>query len=136
MSKLIPQSFIDDLLAKVDIVDIIGSRVKLKKTGSNYVGLCPFHTEKTPSFTVSSTKQFFHCFGCNAHGSAIGFIMDFEHLSFVEAIENLANQVGLEVPKTENSTSKFNYTELYELTQKTSEFYKNNLKSLRVLLTT
>jgi DNA primase catalytic core len=90
MSGRIPQSFIDDLLARVDIVEVIDSRVPLKKAGRDYTACCPFHSEKTPSFSVSQTKQFYHCFGCGAHGSAIGFLMEYEHLEFVEAIEELA----------------------------------------------
>ena len=127
MSKLIPQQFIDDLLAKIDIVDVVGSRVKLRRTGSNLVGLCPFHSEKTPSFTVSSNKQFFHCFGCSAHGSAISFVMQFEHLSFVEAVENLASQTGLIVPKTAGYDDKIRYAELYKLTEKVALFFEQQL---------
>jgi DNA primase len=96
---VIPQGFILDLLARVDIVEVVGRHVALKKGGQNYLGLCPFHGEKTPSFTVSPTKQFFHCFGCGAHGSAIGFLMDHRGLSYVEAIEDLAQGVGITVPK-------------------------------------
>jgi DNA primase len=99
MSGRIPQSFIDDLLARVDIVEVIDSRVPLKKAGRDYSACCPFHNEKTPSFSVSQTKQFYHCFGCGAHGSAIGFLMEYEHLEFVEAIEELARSQGLEVPR-------------------------------------
>jgi DNA primase len=84
---LIPQSFISDLLNRVDIVDVVGTHVKLKKAGANYQGLCPFHQEKSPSFSVSPTKQFYHCFGCAAHGSAIGFMMEYSGLSYVDAIE-------------------------------------------------
>jgi DNA primase len=98
MSGRIPQSFIDELLNRVDIVDVIDARVPLKKTGREYQACCPFHNEKTPSFTVSPGKQFYHCFGCGAHGSAIGFLMDYEHLEFPEAIEELARSLGLEVP--------------------------------------
>lgn len=127
MSKLIPQPFIDDLLSKVDIADVIGSRVKLKRTGSNLVGLCPFHTEKTPSFTVSQAKQFFHCFGCSAHGSAISFIMQFERLSFVEAIENLASYAGLTVPKNEEYEHKNNYTQLYKLNEAAANLFSQQL---------
>lgn len=134
MSKLIPQAFIDDLLTKVDITDVVGSRIKLKRTGSNLTGLCPFHTEKTPSFTVSSTKQFFHCFGCGAHGSAISFIMQFEHLSFVEAVENLAIQAGLTVPRTDSNHDQVRFTELYQLTEKTAAFFEEQLaKSSRAI---
>ena len=96
----IPESFIDELLARADIVEVVGARVALKKAGSNYKGLCPFHGEKTPSFTVSPTKAFYHCFGCDAHGSAIGFLMSYENLSFPEAVEALAEMLGLEVPRT------------------------------------
>jgi DNA primase len=127
MSKLIPQSFINDLLARVDITDVVGSRVKLRRTGGNLVGLCPFHTERTPSFTVSQSKQFFHCFGCAAHGSAIGFIMQFEHLSFVEAVENLANKFGLAVPKTIQEGNQTRYTELYKTTEQATTFFESQL---------
>jgi DNA primase len=127
MSKLIPQTFIDDLLSRIDIAETVGSRVKLRRAGSNLVGLCPFHTEKTPSFTVSQNKQFFHCFGCGAHGSAISFIMQFEHLSFVEAVENLATQIGLAVPKTAGSDNQARYTELYKATEKAATFFEQQL---------
>ncbi|MGZ8957804.1 MAG: CHC2 zinc finger domain-containing protein, partial [Methylosarcina sp.] len=95
----IPRAFIDDLLARVDLVDLIGAYVPLKKTGANYVARCPFHTEKTPSFSVSRNKQFYHCFGCGVSGNAISFLMDFNHLDFVEAVEDLGNFAGLEVPR-------------------------------------
>ncbi|SHE54255.1 DNA primase [Modicisalibacter ilicicola DSM 19980] len=95
----IPQRFIDDLLARVDVVEVVGERVKLKKAGRNYSGLCPFHQEKTPSFTVSQDKQFYHCFGCGAHGTALGFLMEYDNLRFPEAVEQLASRQGLEVPR-------------------------------------
>lgn len=95
----IPKQFIDDLLARIDVVDIIDARVPLKKSGANFVACCPFHNEKTPSFTVSQTKQFYHCFGCGAHGTAIGFIMEYDRLSFPETIETLAHSLGLNVPR-------------------------------------
>ena len=120
---LIPQPFIDDLLARVDIVELIGSRLHLKKAGSNFSALCPFHNEKTPSFTVSPAKQFFHCFGCGAHGSAIGFLMQFEHLEFVEAIEKLAAQLGIEIPRNPNSAAQVSLTPLHELMEKLAKFY-------------
>lgn len=129
MSKLIPQTFIDDLLTRVDIVDIVGSRVKLRKAGSNYSALCPFHTEKTPSFTVSPSKQFFHCFGCGAHGSAIGFLMQFENISFVEAVETLATQLGIEVPKHADQNNDSRLTELFQLTANLAKFYQAQLKT-------
>jgi len=95
---LIPREFIHQLLARIDIVDVIQARVPLRKAGREYQALCPFHNEKTPSFTVSPQKQFYHCFGCGAHGSAVGFLMQYEHLEYPEAIEVLATQVGMEVP--------------------------------------
>ena len=99
MAGLIPQSFIDNMLDRLDIVEVVDHRVKLKKTGKNYSACCPFHDEKTPSFTVSPEKQFFYCFGCGASGNALGFIMDYERLSYPEAIEQLARSVGLDVPR-------------------------------------
>lgn len=100
MSKAgrIPKEFIDQLLARVDIIDVIGGRVPLKKAGREYTACCPFHNEKTPSFTVSPTKQFYHCFGCGVHGSAITFLMEYEHLEYPEAIEALARTIGVPVP--------------------------------------
>jgi len=124
---MIPQTFISDLLARVDIADVVGARVKLRRTGNNFVGLCPFHNEKTPSFSVSQSKQFFHCFGCGAHGSAIGFIMQFEHLGFVEAVENLANQYGLVVPKTAGDNNQTLYAELYKATEQAATFFEHQL---------
>jgi DNA primase len=98
MAGRIPEKFIDELLARVDIVDVIDARVPLKKAGKDYKACCPFHEEKTPSFTVSQDKQFYHCFGCGAHGSAIGFLMEYEHMSFPEAVQELAQRSGLQVP--------------------------------------
>ncbi|HEX8873369.1 MAG TPA: DNA primase, partial [Nitrosospira sp.] len=95
---MISQSFIQELLGRVDIVDVIDREVPLKKAGANYVARCPFHGEKTPSFTVSPTKQFYHCFGCSAHGSAVGFLMDYSGMSFAEAVHDLAARVGMQVP--------------------------------------
>ncbi|OHV12747.1 DNA primase [Kushneria phosphatilytica] len=99
MAGRIPQHFIDDLLARCDIVDIVGERVRLKKSGRNHSGLCPFHQEKTPSFTVSAERQFYHCFGCGAGGNALRFIMEYERLTFPEAVEQLAGRLGQEVPR-------------------------------------
>ena len=96
---MIPQSFIQDLLARVDVVDVVGRYVQLKKAGQNLLGLCPFHNEKSPSFTVSPSKQFYHCFGCGAHGSAIGFLMEYRGLGYVDAIRELAQQAGVSVPE-------------------------------------
>ncbi|AQU83299.1 MULTISPECIES: DNA primase [unclassified Halomonas] len=99
MAGQIPQRFIDDLLSRVDVVELVGERVQLKKAGRNYSGLCPFHQEKTPSFTVSADKQFYHCFGCGAHGNALRFLMEYDKLPFPEAVEQLAGRLGLEVPR-------------------------------------
>ncbi|EIJ70398.1 DNA primase [Pasteurella bettyae] len=135
MGVPIPRTFINDILAKADIVDVVNSRVKLKKAGTNnYQACCPFHHEKTPSFTVSKNKQFYHCFGCGAHGNAIGFLMEYDKLEFLEAVEELANFLGLEVPR-EPSNEKFdknqphfqNKRDLYSLMEEISEFYQQQL---------
>lgn len=139
MAGHIPRSFIDDLLARLDIVDIIDARVKLKKKGKNYGACCPFHNEKTPSFSVSQEKQFYHCFGCGAHGNAIDFIMEFERLEFVEAIEELASYLGLDVPREQRSggggqfksgpqASSSEKRSLYDLMGSIAQFYRNQLK--------
>src|SRR5512144_2080688 len=98
---MIPGEFIHTLLSRVDIVEVIDRLVPLKKSGANYAACCPFHSEKTPSFTVSPSKQFYHCFGCGAHGTAVGFLMDHAGKSFPEAVEELARDCGLEVPRVE-----------------------------------
>jgi DNA primase len=113
----IPDAFIDDLLARSDLVEIIGSRVPLKRQGRDYSARCPFHDERSPSFTVSPTKQFYHCFGCGAHGTAISFLMNYDRLEFIDAVEELAKRVGVEVPKdtqarNENSDGKDQYLAL------------------------
>ena len=99
---MIPQSFITDLLNRVDIVDVVGRYVQLKKGGANYMGLCPFHNEKSPSFTVSPTKQFYHCFGCGAHGTSIGFLIEYSGMGFVDAVKDLAQSVGMIVPQEDD----------------------------------
>src|SRR5690606_1906658 len=99
MAGRIPDQFIDELMNRVDIVDVIGDRLDLKRAGSNYQALCPFHNEKTPSFTVSPTKQFYHCFGCGAHGTAIRFLMEYDRMEFRDAVEHLARRVGMELPQ-------------------------------------
>lgn len=137
MAGHIPRSFIDDLLARLDIVDIIDARVKLKKKGKNYSACCPFHNEKTPSFSVSQEKQFYHCFGCGAHGNAIDFVMEYERLEFVEAIEELASFLGLDVPREQRSggysTQPRANTEqkrnLYDMMGSIAQFYQNQLKA-------
>ncbi|ELB2872555.1 DNA primase [Vibrio alginolyticus] len=139
MAGHIPRSFIDDLLARLDIVDIIDARVKLKKKGKNYGACCPFHNEKTPSFSVSQEKQFYHCFGCGAHGNAIDFLMEFDRLEFVEAIEELASYLGLDVPREQRSGGNGSFQSgpqassnekrnLYDLMGSIAQFYRNQLK--------
>lgn len=130
MPGRIPQTFIDDLLNRVDIVDIIDSELPLKKTGRDYQALCPFHGEKTPSFTVSQEKQFYHCFGCGAHGSALGFLMNHRGLSFVEAIEEAASSVGLEVPREDGpAIPKVDYSPLYGILERAQQFFVQQLKT-------
>ena len=135
MKGSIPRTFIDDILTKINIVDLINSRVKLKKAGRDYQACCPFHHEKTPSFTVSDKKQFYHCFGCGAHGNAISFLMEYDKLEFLEAVEELAGFLGLEIPyekrphfndngKQVNFQTKRN---LYELMQEIAKFYQQQL---------
>jgi DNA primase len=128
---MIPQGFIQDLLARVDIVDVVGRYVQLKRGGQNFLGLCPFHGEKTPSFTVSPSKQFFHCFGCGAHGSAIGFLMDHRGLSYVDAIKDLAQQVGMTVPEEARGDveAASRARGLTDLLGQAAEFYKRQLKA-------
>jgi len=130
---VIPQGFIQDLLARVDIVDVVGRHVRLKKAGQNFLGLCPFHGEKTPSFTVSPSKQFFHCFGCGAHGSAVGFLMDLRGLPYIEAVRELAQQAGITVPEGADDIDAQRRTSvisaLVEVLRQTADFYKRKLKS-------
>lgn len=129
MSGRIPQHFIDELIARADIVELIGSRVPLKKQGKEFKACCPFHGEKTPSFTVVPDKQFYHCFGCGAHGTALGFLMDHDHLSFIEAIEDLAARVGLEVPREQGALPSSSPTDgLFAVLEKTAELYRRELK--------
>jgi DNA primase len=128
---MIPESFIQELLNRVDIVDVIDKSVPLKKAGANYSACCPFHNEKSPSFTVSPTKQFYHCFGCGAHGTAIGFLMEYAGLSFVEAIHELAKNVGMIVPQETRDPDKApqkTVVGLQESLQQAANFYKSELK--------
>ncbi len=133
---MIPEQFIQELLNRVDIVDVIDKSVPLKKAGANYSACCPFHNEKSPSFTVSPTKQFYHCFGCGAHGTAIGFLMEYAGLSFVEAIHELAKNVGMVVPQVESSSAsreadaanKTIKLGLQETLQQAANYYKAELK--------
>ena len=103
---MIPQDFIQSLLGRVDIVDVVDRYVKLKKSGANFSACCPFHNEKTPSFTVSPSKQFYHCFGCGAHGNAIGFLMEYSGLTYPDAIRSLAEGVGITVPETRTASPR------------------------------
>jgi len=128
---VIPESFKNDLLNRVDIVDVINARVPLKKSGANYVACCPFHTEKTPSFTVSQPKQFYHCFGCGAHGNAIGFLMEYAGLGYVDAVKDLADMVGMKLPEFEprrGARAEPEGPDLYELMDRASRHYRESLK--------
>jgi len=130
MAGRIPKPFIDDLIARADIVEVVGSRVALKRAGANLKGLCPFHGEKTPSFTVSPAKGFYHCFGCGAHGTAIGFLMAYDNLEFPDAVEALAEMLGLEVPRetTGAPERKDENDELYELLREADQIYRAALR--------
>jgi len=129
MAGKIPQQFIDELLSRVDIVEVINNRVPLKKAGREFQACCPFHGEKTPSFTVSPSKQFYHCFGCGAHGTALGFLMEYDRLSFPEAIEELATQMGMEVPREASFDNGPNHRPIYELMEKVADYYAEQLRS-------
>ncbi len=133
----IPQGFLQDLIARVDVVELIGRHVQLKKTGANYSGLCPFHSEKSPSFTVSPTKQFFHCFGCGKSGDAIGFLIEHSGMGFMEAVEDLAGSVGMVVPDDERSpqdkakaqAERERQTSLFDVLEKAAAAYRSQLKA-------
>ncbi len=145
---MIPQSFIHDLLSRINIIDAIDRHISLKKAGANYVACCPFHSEKTPSFTVSPTKQFYHCFGCGAHGNAISFLIEYCGLSFVEAVQDLAASVGMPVPKqqydTETSAGSasnepgndgYSVRDLFEMMRVATQFYREQLKQSEKAIT-
>ena len=126
----IPDAFIDDLLARTDIVEVIGTRVPLKRQGKEYSARCPFHDERSPSFTVSQTKQFYHCFGCGAHGTAISFLMNYDRLEFLDAVDELAKRVGMEVPKdaikrNDNDDSR----EMYAALDAAAKFFQRQLQA-------
>jgi DNA primase len=128
MAGLIPRAFIQDLVGRADIVEIVGSRVPLKKAGREYRACCPFHDEKTPSFWVSPDKQFYHCFGCGAHGTVLDFLMNYDRLPFVEAVEELASRLGLEVPREAGSAPARTIDEdLYALMARVAGFYQEQL---------
>jgi DNA primase len=128
MAGRIPQQFIDELLSRVDIVEVINNRVPLKKAGREFQACCPFHGEKTPSFTVSPSKQFYHCFGCGAHGTALGFLMEYDRLSFPEAIEELATQMGMEVPREASFDNGPDHRPIYDLLEKVADYYSRQLR--------
>ena len=129
MSGLIPQHFIDDLITRADIVEVLGRRIQLKKAGREFKACCPFHDEKTPSFTVSPAKGFYHCFGCGAHGTALGFLMEYDNMEFVEAVESLAGMMGIDVPREENQRPARRYDELFELMQKVEKHFQAELRN-------
>ena len=132
MAGRIPESFIDELMNRVDVVEVIDARVPLKKAGKEYKACCPFHGEKTPSFTVSQSKQFYHCFGCGAHGTAVGFLMEYEHMPFPEAIEELARMVGMQVPREAVSPEQVQRRSenegLYQILEKSDQFFQTQLR--------
>ena len=130
MPGLIPQSFVDDLLDRVDIVEVVDQRVKLKKTGKNFSACCPFHQEKTPSFSVSPDKQFYYCFGCGVGGNALGFVMDYDNLGFPQAVEALASTVGMQVPRDRAGSAppRSDQRELYALLARAARFYQQQLR--------
>jgi DNA primase len=125
----IPQTFLDDLLGRTDIVALIGGRVQLKKAGRDWQACCPFHNEKTPSFTVSPTKQFYHCFGCGAHGNALRFLMEYDRLEFLDAVEALAHLAGVEVPRDAAETRTVDNKPLYALMEQAAKFYREQLRA-------
>jgi len=138
---VIPQSFIQDLLNRVDIVDVVGRYVQLKKGGANFMGLCPFHNEKSPSFTVSPTKQFYHCFGCGAHGTAISFLIEYSGMGFVEAVKDLAQKVGMVVPEREDSIPLAQRQEkqaksmaLSDVMTRANDFYRHQLRGAQIAI--
>jgi DNA primase len=127
MAGRIPQTFIDEIVARSDIVDIIGARVALKKSGREFKACCPFHSEKSPSFWVSPEKQFYHCFGCGAHGTVVGFLMQYEKLGFLDAVADLAERAGLELPREAQSARDPGSVDLYEVMARAARFFEQNL---------
>lgn len=131
MAGLIPQGFIDELLARTDIVELIDKRVPLKRTGANHKACCPFHQEKTPSFTVNADKQFYYCFGCNAGGNAVGFLMEYDNMSFPDAVDYLAHQAGIAVPREQNSATRAQFEQhqpLLNILQQAQQFFTQQLR--------
>src|SRR5580698_8761675 len=127
MSGRIPDSFLDELVSRSDIVEIISARVPLKKAGREYKACCPFHNEKSPSFSVSSDKQFYHCFGCGAHGTVIGFLMQYEKMEFLDAVADLAQRAVLELPREAKKEHDPGSADLHELMLRAARFFEQNL---------
>ena len=134
MSMRIPQTFIHELVARANLLDVIGARVALKKAGANYKGLCPFHNEKTPSFSVSPEKGFYHCFGCGVHGNAIDFVMRYENRSFPEAVEALADMLHIEVPRESRTEPENEFESLYALLREAEQIYRRALRDHAVAI--
>jgi DNA primase len=129
VAGLIPREFIDEVLSRVDIVDVVDEYVPLKKGGKDHKACCPFHNEKSPSFTVSADKQFYHCFGCGAHGSAIGFLMEYAHMDFVEAVEDLASRAGLQVPREAGNEARSESLQpVYDMLEKANAYLQLQLR--------
>src|SRR5277367_1414073 len=127
MTGRIPDSFLDELVSRSDIVEIINARVPLKKAGREYKACCPFHSEKSPSFSVSAEKQFYHCFGCGAHGTVIGFLMQYEKMEFLDAVADLAQRAGLELPREAKAEREPGSADLHELMLRAARFFEQNL---------
>ncbi|MDB6082581.1 MAG: primase, partial [Gammaproteobacteria bacterium] len=128
MAGRIPDSFLDELVARSDIVELIGARVPLKKAGRDYKACCPFHSEKSPSFSVSPDKQFYHCFGCGAHGTVIGFLMQYEKMEFLDAVADLAQRAGLELPREAQAPRDPGSADLHDLMGRAARFFEQNLQ--------
>lgn len=129
MTGRIPQNFIDEVLRRTDIVDLIGASVRLKKTGKNYSACCPFHNEKSPSFSVNREKQFYHCFGCGVSGNALSFVMQHEHREFIDGLEYLAQKVGLSLPETSQQQAQVSRQPLYDMLEAAAQFFEQQLQS-------
>src|ERR1700726_3308 len=127
MAGRIPQPFIDEVVARSDIVEIIGARVPLKKAGREFKGCCPFHNEKSASFSVSPDKQFYHCFGCGAHGTVIGFLMQYEKMEFFDAVADLAQRAGLEMPRDTLRSAEIGGADLHQIMARVARFFEQNL---------
>jgi DNA primase len=128
MTGRIPQNFIDEVLRRTDIVDLIGASIRLKKTGKNYSACCPFHNEKSPSFSVNREKQFYHCFGCGASGNALSFVMQHEHREFIDGLEYLANKAGMSLPETSQQQNQVSRQPLYDILEAATQFFEQQLQ--------